>query len=232
MLVAPNMVGEQTGLGPRQGVGAGGVATSDSSLRPACFPLLAALLLLGSAVPSSSFLVPQAPFALRSQQQRTTPAYAPRVCSGRLCRALPSIALRQKRHGGTTLLRAMMTDTPLPADPAALQKRLWEAADVLPSLEETQLRLAKTQETGVSDLGFVAKEPISKGDVVISVPMRLLRTWHFCFCCYVIDGCICYSVRMYCETVVSIREMGVTANEAALASVVVQVCSGSEHEGR
>jgi hypothetical protein len=73
------------------------------------------------------------------------------------------------------LLRAT-TDTPLPADPAALQQRLWEAANVLPSLEETQLQLAKTQETGVSDLGFVAKGPISKGDIVISVPMRLPRT--------------------------------------------------------
>jgi hypothetical protein len=145
---------------------------SKASYTARTFAVLAALLLLGSAVPSSSFMVPQVPFALRSQQQRTPPACAPRVCSGRLCIASPSIAPKLGGHGGMALLRAM-TDTPLPADPAALQKRLWEAADVLPSLAETQLRLAKTQETGVSDLGFVAKGPISKGDVVISVPMRL-----------------------------------------------------------
>jgi len=131
------------------------------------FAVLAALL-LGSAVPSSSFMVPQARFALRTQQQRT-------LCGGRLCSESPCIASRLRRHGGMALLRAT-TDTPLPADPAALQQRLWEAANVLPSLEETQLQLAKTQETGVSDLGFVAKGPISKGDIVISVPMRLPRT--------------------------------------------------------
>jgi hypothetical protein len=120
------------------------------------------------SVPSSSFMVPQARFALRTQQQRT-------LCGGRLCSESPCIASRLRRHGGMALLRAT-TDTPLPADPAALQQRLWEAANVLPSLEETQLQLAKTQETGVSDLGFVAKGPISKGDIVISVPMRLPRT--------------------------------------------------------
>lgn len=189
--------------------------------------VLAALLLLGSAVPSSSFMVPHAPalahFSLRSHQQRTKSMR----CEG----ASPSIVPRLRRHGGMTLLRAM-TDTQLPADPAALQQRLWEDADVLPNLEETQLRLAKTQETGVSDLGFVAKGPISKGDVVISVPMRLLSTRHFCLCSYVIDGCICCSGRMHCETMVSLRAIGVTANEKAFASVVVQVCSGSEHEER
>lgn len=66
----------------------------------------------------------------------------------------------------------MVDEARLPADPAQLQERLWAQADVLPGLSETLLQLAKTQETGVSDLGFVAKGPIAKGDVIISVPMR------------------------------------------------------------
>jgi len=69
-------------------------------------------------------------------------------------------------------MSAMVDEARLPADPAQLQERLWAQADVLPGLSETLLQLAKTQETGVSDLGFVAKGPIAKGDVIISVPMR------------------------------------------------------------
>jgi hypothetical protein len=77
-----------------------------------------------------------------------------------------------RKANGVSTLSATETDTPLPKDPIALQKRLWEAADVLPDMTDTQLRLAKTQETGVSDLGFLAARPISKGDVIISVPLR------------------------------------------------------------
>ena len=131
-------------------------------------------LLLASAAPSSSFMVPQAPLqlrqqphlGLRSQLQRMPPACMPRS------KILPSATVL-RLHVSLSLLRAT-SDTPLPADPAELQQRLWKAADVLPDMEETQLQLAKTQETGVSDLGFVAKGPISKGDVIISVPMRWL----------------------------------------------------------
>lgn len=64
------------------------------------------------------------------------------------------------------------SNAPFPADPAALQKSLWEAVDVLPDMSETALTLEKTQDTGVSDLGFVASDGISKGQVIISVPMR------------------------------------------------------------
>lgn len=79
-------------------------------------------------------------------------------------------SVRRDRRG--TMAMSASSNAPFPADPAALQKSLWEAVDVLPDMSETALTLEKTQDTGVSDLGFVASDGISKGQVIISVPMR------------------------------------------------------------
>ena len=79
-------------------------------------------------------------------------------------------SVRRNRRGTVAMSAAL--NAHFPADPAALQKSLWEAVDVLPDMSETALTLEKTQDTGVSDLGFVASDGISKGQVIISVPMR------------------------------------------------------------
>jgi len=91
--------------------------------------------------------------------------------SGRLLRADAAVDLRG-RGGAAATAMAAVPDAVLAAEPAVLQGQLWEAADVLPGMPGTRLALRKTQDTGVSDLGFVATAPISKGEVIISVPMR------------------------------------------------------------
>lgn len=162
----------------------GANANSAGMRMPKCLhsQALALLMMLNTAVPSLSFVVP---FRLSQHYARTSGPPALRTCP--TSPVTGGFSVRDKRLAGPYFpgCRAMghkrdsivsrlsaVSDTPLPSDPDALQTQLWKAADVLPDLQETKLRLAKTQETGVSDLGFVATGPISKGDIMISVPMR------------------------------------------------------------
>jgi len=125
------------------------------------------LLLLHNALPSSSFVSPHVASwrQLRPASSAGGFARAKQVFELRTCRA----RARARMHCAKF---TMVDDLPLPVDPVQLQERLWAEADVLPGISETLLQLAKTQETGVSDLGFMAKGPIAKGDIIISVPMR------------------------------------------------------------
>jgi hypothetical protein len=142
-------------------------------MRPPSLLLAAAVAAL--AAPAACFT--STPPRLRSSPRaRATPRGAMRA-SVSLPRAGAAVGPRvgrgiRGRSGAVVTAMAAAPDAVLPAEPAALQGQLWEAVDVLPGISETRLALRKTQDTGVSDLGFVATAPISKGEVIISVPMR------------------------------------------------------------
>jgi hypothetical protein len=134
--------------------------------------LAAIVVLVANLATTASYMGPpivlhQQPGCVSLRRTHTSPSCVPCVPHVLLRRAEP-----HRSGSGLAAASAMADGAPLPRDPDALQQRLWEAADVLPSLQHTPLRLAKTQDTGVSDLGFVASTAISKGDVLISVPMR------------------------------------------------------------
>lgn len=59
----------------------------------------------------------------------------------------------------------------------SLQEELWAEFDVLPDIEESPVELKTTQDTGVCDLGLVARRDIEAGEVV-SVPSRILPAPH------------------------------------------------------
>ena len=54
----------------------------------------------------------------------------------------------------------------------SLQEELWELLDVLPAMQETQLKLCVTQSTAICNLGFVATRDIALGEILVSIPWR------------------------------------------------------------
>ena len=117
-------------------------------------------LLLVHAAPSSSYApaplsypcVPPVTTSLFLRRGSSFPSFLsdPGVQSvrGGRCSGPLSVRPRGTRCGvgsqlgrGSAAARAAADTGALPADPADLQERLWQAADVLPSLADSQLRL-------------------------------------------------------------------------------------------
>lgn len=66
-----------------------------------------------------------------------------------------------RQRGAAPLCSAASGD----AEEGTLQEELWAQFDVLPGVEESLVELRTTQDTGVCDLGLVARRDVEMGEV-------------------------------------------------------------------